>query len=72
MPNNSCAAVRRLSRLRANVASLHGGGNREQESHPLRKSFDSAIMRTAPRRGATQGIRNRKPGRKGRMSWNST
>ena len=51
MPNNPYATVRRLSRLRAKATSLHGDGNREQENHPLRKSFDSAIMRTVPRRG---------------------
>ena len=59
MPNNPYATVHRLSRLRARAASLHGAGNCEQENHPLRKSFDSAIMRTAPRRGVTHCLRMR-------------
>ena len=59
MHNNPCATVRRLSRLRAKVAFLHGDGDCEQENHPLRKSFDSAIMRTASSRGVKQCLRMR-------------
>ena len=59
MPNNPCATVCYLSRLRAKVASSHCAGNCERENHPLRKSFDSAIMRIVPHPGGTQYLRMR-------------
>ncbi len=59
MPNNPCATVCRLSHLRTKAASSHCAGNCERENHPLRKGFDSAIMRIVPRRGVTQCLRMR-------------